>query len=145
MEGMTVIRWMYGIFITIAAFLTNPQGPFGEFWPPAEGRPAPTGILLPFFLLLNVIEAAALAAAVVLFFTAWPNKAIHALTLTETRRGFVCLLWILGNWWVHDGLHVHIGDDLHSLILVEYGFHVTIMAAAGYLLYLTSNILRYQK
>lgn len=142
---MSVIRLVYGVFLTLVAFLANPQGPFGEFWAPAPGRPVPTGGLLSLYILLNVFEAASVAMAVVLLFTAWPKKAIKPLTLLETRNGFVCLLWILGNWWVHDGLHVHIGDDLQRLIYVEYGFHVTIMTAAGYLIFLTSKFFRDQK
>ncbi len=134
--------WIMGALIAVLAFLANPYGPFGEFWPPAPGSPPITGSLVFWFILLNIFEAVSLAIALVLIMTSWPAKAAKPLSLRETRWGFVSLLWMLGNWWVHDSLHVHFGQDLVPLVTIEYLFHVTSMIAAAYLVFLAAKIFR---
>ncbi len=142
MKVMTFYRIVMVVFFASLAFLANPTGPFGEFWPPAPGSPSPTGILLTFFVILNIFEAVSLAVSLVMLLTAWPQKALKPLSLPETRLGFLSLVWILGNWWAHDALHVHLGENLPQLIKVEYGFHVTTMIITGYVIYLTSKLMR---
>ena len=38
---------------------------------------------------------------------------------------YLSIGWFLVSWWPHDNLHIHNGD--------EYGFHVTLIIAAGVL------------
>jgi hypothetical protein len=42
---------------------------------------------------------------------------------------FVSIGWLLINWFPHDSLHAHNGQELNGLLAIEYGFHVTLMAA----------------
>jgi hypothetical protein len=133
------------VLVTACAFLANPNGPFGEFWPPAPGSPTPMGAQIFFYILLNIFEAASFAAALILIVTAWPKKAVKPLSLTETRLGFVSLMWMLGNWWIHDSLHVHIGLHLSGLLIVEYAFHVTTMFITGYVIYLCYKVAKREK
>jgi hypothetical protein len=48
------------------------------------------------------------------------------------------IAWLLGNWWPHDHLHLaatHLGPDrwVYATYAIEYVFHLTIIAGAGYL------------
>ena len=45
-------------------------------------------------------------------------------------------------WWIYDALHVSYHETLSHLLLIEYGFHVTMMAAAIYLVFLVSKTFR---
>jgi len=44
-------------------------------------------------------------------------------------------LWLLGNWWVHDALHITTGMNPTALLWIEYGFHVTLIIAGAALAY----------
>lgn len=139
------VKWVFALFTSILAFLANPYGPFGTFWPPAVGIPIPTGAESVFFVLLNIFEAVSLGIALTMLMFDYPRVALAPLTLTTTRKGFLGLVWILGNWWIHDALHVHVGQQLPGLLFVEYGFHVTTMAVAVYLLILAGRVYRHKK
>jgi hypothetical protein len=86
---------------------------------------------LPAYIVLAAVEALAFGFAVAFAAFGWP--AIRDLNLGRrwvNTMLFVTLTWFLGNWWVHDNLHMHIGLDMHRLVYLEYGFHVTMMACA---------------
>lgn len=34
----------------------------------------------------------------------------------------------MGNWWIHDNLHMHIALDMTHLLYIEYGFHMSMLA-----------------
>ena len=46
------------------------------------------------------------------------------------------------SWWPHDNMHIHNGNDLQGLLYIEYGFHVTLMAAGLVLAYSLLTMLR---
>lgn len=137
-----IIKWGVGVFVAIMAFTANPHGPLGGFWRPDTMSPDPTSIQLPFFILLNIFESLTFALAVILLIFNFPKKPLSPLSLTQTRTAFISLSWVLGNWWAHDSLHVHIGMNLQSLLYLEYGFHVTMMIAALYLFWVASKLLK---
>jgi len=130
------------IVVAFVSFLANPHGPLGTFWAPSPMSPEPVGLQMPLFMILNVAESVALASSVVLALFYFPQKALANLTLKETRLAFAGLLWIMGNWWMHDALHIHIGMDLHRLLFVEYGFHITMMIAAAYIIKIIFKMLK---
>jgi hypothetical protein len=33
----------------------------------------------------------------------------------------------MGNWWMHDSLHMHNGMNMHGLLFIEGGFHITML------------------
>lgn len=139
------IKWFLGILIAALSFLANPHGPLGGFWRPDSMAPDPTSLQLPFLILLKILESATFAFAVVLLIFRMPKKPLPPLTLPQTRRAFVCLIWLFGNWWAHDSLHIHIGMNLQNLLYLEYGFHVTLMASALYLLWIANKFWQSQK
>jgi hypothetical protein len=52
--------------------------------------------------------------------------------LPESRglaiASYASITWILGSWWLHDGLHrITPHDHLNQLLGIEYGFHVSLI------------------
>lgn len=114
------------LVIGVAAFLTGPK-----IWPMGHDVPTPPENLLPAYIVLAAIEALAFGFAVAFAAFGWP--VVRDLNLGPRRLNkmlFVTLTWFLGNWWFHDNLHMHVGLDMHRLVYVEYGFHVTMLACA---------------
>lgn len=116
--------------VTAGAFALGPV-----LFAPAAGSPTPTSGQLPFFILLAVAEALVMGVAVA--FAVFGRPAMRRLFSTTRRADGVHLaaVWALGSWWVHDNLHMANGTDLTGLLLIEYGFHVTLMAAAAFLVW----------
>jgi hypothetical protein len=138
-------KWVIGILVAVVAFAANPNGPLGGFWRPDSMSPDPTSLQLPFFILLNIFESLTFALAVVLLIFNLPKKPLAPLSLNQTRGAFISLLWFMGNWWAHDSLHMHIGMNLQSLLFLEYGFHVTLMLASLYLLWIARKLWVHKK
>ena len=135
--------------IAVPAFALGNQAPAGGWW--AEAWPwvddtehgEPTSAQLPFFMVLGVLEAVSLGLAV--SFLAWGRPAMQR--LSGGRQGLATAMmlsaaWVLGNWWVHDNLHQVNGFELGGLLVIEYAFHVTLIAAGATLCYgLATNAL----
>jgi len=116
--------FLLAVVIGGAAFITGPK-----IWPMGAGVPAPPANLLPAYIAFSAVEALAFGFAVAFAAFAWP--AVRDLRLGPrwlNRMLFVTLTWVLGNWWFHDNLHMHVGLDMHRLIYLEYGFHGSILA-----------------
>ncbi|HEU5359406.1 MAG TPA: hypothetical protein VFU45_09815 [Gemmatimonadales bacterium] len=118
------------LLLAIAAFLTEPHGPFGGFWAPTPDAPAAAGIQVPLFMILGLVEALAFGLGVsFLFFGHAVLKAQEAASASLTRGAHLAISWLLLNWWAHDSLHLHNGMQLNGLLMIEYGFHVTLIIA----------------
>lgn len=112
------------------AFLTEANGPLGTFWAPNPTFPRPEGVQLVLFMILGATEALAFGLGVAfLLFGYEPLKASTQVSPTMTRIAHLSISWVLINWWAHDSLHQHIGMDLSGLLKIEYGFHMTLIAA----------------
>lgn len=122
-----------------AAFLLAPQAPLGQaLWPPpVELDPAPSGAQVGMFMLLGLITSVAFGAA--LAFLLFGLDAVRSLTGPGrpglTRAAHLATSWALGNWWLHDNLHLVVGLDAGGLLAIEYAFHVTLIIAAATLVY----------
>jgi len=130
--------WVKILIVTMAvaipAFLLEPNSPLGGFWAPHPAMPAPTGVLVPFFMLLGVLDALSLGVAVSFLIFGYPLVAsIGASSRGLTFAAHLAIVWVLGNWWAHDSLHIHHATDLVPLLGIEYGFHVTLMIAGAIL------------
>jgi hypothetical protein len=98
---------------------------------PAAGMPTPSAGQLPFFVALVAAEAAVLGMAVA--FGLLGRGLVGRLFSTRVRVVAVhaAMVWMLGSWWLHDGLHMVNGTNLAGLLVIEYAFHLTLMAAAA--------------
>ena len=116
--------------VAIPAFVLAPM-----LFPSPADMPAPTGVQLPLFIGLGVFEAIAmgLAVAVLLFGGAWFQNLFSS--PARVRAAHLSVVWFLGNWWVHDNLHIVNGMNLGGLLAIEYAFHVTLMIAGAALVW----------
>ena len=114
------------VVIGAGAFVAGPQ-----IWPMGSDVPMPPANLLPAYIAISAIEALGFGFAVAFVLFGWP--AIRELRLGApwlNRMLFVTLCWFLGNWWIHDNLHMHIGLDMSRMLYIEYGFHISMLACA---------------
>jgi hypothetical protein len=128
------ITWIaLTVLLGLAAFLTGVNGPLASLigWHPAAGSPQPTAAQLPFFMVLGLAEALALGfgVAFLVFGYPWMRAAAAAAPGGLTRAAHLAIGWMLVNWWSHDSFHVANGLDLSGLLLIEYGYHFTLIVA----------------
>ena len=118
------------LVLGIAAFLTEPHGPFGGFWAPTPTAAVATGIQVPLFMFLGALEAVTFGLGVsFLLFGYSALKAQGSASTALTRGAHLAISWLLINWWAHDSIHLHNGMELNGLLRIEYGFHVTLIIA----------------
>ena len=112
--------------VAVPAFVLAPL----LFTAPA-GTPEPTSAQLPLFIGLGAFEAIAmgLSVAVALFGGSWFRKLFS--NSTQAIVAHASVVWFLGNWWIHDNLHIMNGLNLGGLLAIEYAFHVTLMIAGA--------------
>lgn len=130
--GGSVSRSVWRVGVIVAGGLAG----FGSaalsrvLWPAPAGMPGPPSGLQMWFVLLSVAESAAFGAGVVFLLTG-PGRLRR---LAGDRRlawaAYVSIAWLLASWWPHDNLHRTVAhDDWSGLLGVEYGFHLTLIAA----------------
>lgn len=138
--------------VTVVAFMFGAGSPQGQamwtaVWPwAAEEVGTPPAALLPLYMGFGVLEGVALGLAISLL--VWGRKAFVDLAGGNVVRGtWMCIAtaWILGNWWVHDSLHIVNGHDYTGLIIIEYAFHATLIAAGAFLAYWVTTGVRTRK
>ncbi|HEX9989148.1 MAG TPA: hypothetical protein VGE45_11810 [Chloroflexia bacterium] len=133
--------WMKVLLITIpVAIISLPIGQM--LWPAAtaDGMGMEMEMSVPMllgFIGVSVFEGLALGVGV----------SFLVLGLPVVRRlaaeghgalawsSFAAIIWFLVSWWPHDGLHRSMGDNMTTLLAVEYGFHVTLIIAGAILAY----------
>ena len=122
----TRVGIVLGVLVAISAFLVSPY-----VFEPTTEAPTPAGVQLPLFVLLAAIDAVVFGAGV---FVAIAGRAMIAPVFSTPGRTIathLALTWLLISWWLHDGLHLVVGLQLDQLLILEYTFHVTLMAAAA--------------
>ncbi|WP_033294534.1 hypothetical protein [Amycolatopsis jejuensis] len=116
---------------TAAAVLFGPTGPLGGFWAPTPDIPAPSGAVLGGLVAERMIENLAFGAGLAILFTGrrWFGAAAHAGT------AWLASVWLLASWMPHGALHVHHGMRPEGLLVIEWVFHVGVIAAVVALLW----------
>lgn len=129
------IKWIVvTVVLTVLAFLTAVNGPLGPVlgWRPVPGGPSPEGMQIPLFIVLGLAEAVAFGFGVAFLLFGYPSMlAAGPAPALLTRAAHVSIAWWLLNWWSHDSFHVANGPNLGGLLVIEYGYHVTLMIAAA--------------
>jgi hypothetical protein len=134
--------------LAVIALLGTPLGPLGTFWRPSPdvAVPATTSVQYILFLVLNIAESLAFGLGIVFLFFGYPIvRAVSPASLGLTRAAHLAITWLLGNWWMHDSLHTHIGMELNGLLGIEYGFHLTLMISGVILAVFFLTIMRQEK
>jgi hypothetical protein len=112
------------LVVGAAAFFAGPV-----LWPMAHNAPMPPPSLLPGYVAVSAVEALAFGFAVSFAAFGWPaTRAVRFGAPWLKRMLFASLVWLTGNWWIHDSLHMHIGLDMNRLLYIEASFHITLLA-----------------
>ena len=117
---------LFTVVIGGAAFFAGPM-----IWPMTPEASMPPPHLLPAYIAIAAVEALAFGFAVAFAIFGWPairNMQLGAPWLN--RLLFISLCWFMGNWWIHDNLHMHIGLDMNRLLYIEFVFHFSMLACA---------------
>ncbi len=108
--------------------------PLGQLlWRTPEGAgPGPAPGLIPFFILLAAAEGLAFGFGVGFLILGWPlvRRATHEAGVA-TLPVYLSIAWSLMQWWPHSNSHRVVGEDYATLLMIDYGFHVTLMLAAA--------------
>src|SRR3989338_6669344 len=90
-------------------------------WPDPVGMVGPEPQLIPFFIVLSILESVALGVGMVILISYFSEGKKNMWT-------FLAAVWLLISWWPHDNLHRVNGDsNFFGLLMIEYGFHITLM------------------
>ena len=95
-------------------------------WPAPPGFNPPAS-LLPFFVILGLVESLAFGAGVAFLIFGFPLVARTGVNPSAAWGGYLGIAWSLVNWWAHDGFHRVNGLKFAGLLGIEYGFHVTLI------------------
>ena len=118
------------LLVAVPAFLLAPNGPLGVFWDPHPDTPNPTGVQVPLYILLGLINAVVLGLGISFLLFGYPLVSnVGGASRRLTRAAHLAIGWVLVSWWLHDNLHMVIGMEPGGLLGIEYGFHVTLMIA----------------
>ena len=92
-------------------------------WPDAPGAHIPSASLLPFFIILAIVESLAFGIGMSLLIDYWEAG-------KKDQFAFLAIVWLLISWWPHDNLHRVIDESNYvHLLFIEYGFHLTLIIA----------------
>jgi hypothetical protein len=101
-------------------------------FPASSDWSEPIGAQLPLLLGVAAAEALALGLAAAFLLYGWPLvRKVVGPSRPRTIAAYLATAWILGNWWLHDNLHIANGVNLNGLIAIEYAFHTTLMLAGA--------------
>ena len=103
-----------------------------KIWPNPAGAPAPPSSLLPVFIGLEAFSAIVFGLGVSFLVFGYGAVARARQPAWLTYGTYVSLAWLLVSWWPHGNLHrVTQTGNWTNLLAIDYGFHLTLMAAAG--------------
>ena len=122
--------WKVALLTLAIAVPTIPLGQI--LWRAQEGGGGgPSPALLPYFIRLSAAEGLSFGFGVAFLFLGWPwRRRVTREAGMATLPVYLGIAWSLLQWWPHDNFHRVIGDDYVKLVLVDYGFHLTLMVSA---------------
>ncbi len=143
-----IIKWKLALavalVITAISGLISPLGPLGDFWrPPAHMLMVSAGHI-PFLMLLGMTESFCFGLGTSFLIFGYPLlRDVKPISLNLIRATHFAIAWLLGNWWLHDSLHLHFGmSNMTMLLIVDYSFHMTLMLAAVIVSYFFVSLMR---
>jgi hypothetical protein len=110
-------------------------------WPPPPAF-VPPGNLLPYFVILGLIESLSFGAGVAFLIFGFPLIARTGVGRSAAWGGYLGIAWSLVNWWAHDGFHRVNGLRFVGLLWIEYAFHVTLILGGLLSVYFFLSVVR---
>lgn len=134
-------RWRFATVAVSIALVSIPTSLilFRPNFPAGFSLPAPA---IAFVLGLKVFEGLALGTGIAFLIYGHPLLERAGRSRLLTLLAYLAIGWYLVNWWPHDNLHLVNGVHLWGLLAIEYGFHLTLMVAAGVLAFFFYQVIR---
>lgn len=135
--------WIKVLVVTVlCAIAALVLGPI--LWHRAEGMPEPSTGMLPFFIVLSVIEAITFGLGISFLAFGLPLvRKVADGSRFLTWAAYLSIGWLSVSWWPHDNFHQSMGgNDMVGLLYLEYGFHVTLIIAGLIVAYFFLSSLR---
>ena len=125
--------WMKVLIVTLLVGL--PTVPLSQIlWPsPAavDMSAAPTSLQLGLLIVLSLCEGLAFGLGVAFLLFGLPLvRRVTGEAPLLTWATYASIAWWLVSWWSHDNFH-RVNGDLGGLIMIEYGYHITLMLASA--------------
>jgi hypothetical protein len=120
------------VVFAVIGFVIQSNAPVGQLlWPPSAELPAAAGAQIPLFMLYSIVAAIGFGLGMAFLIYGRPLVAALGLSNGMTWGIHLAIFWVLGNWAIHDSLHITNGHNLWGLVAIEYGFHVTMILAGA--------------
>jgi hypothetical protein len=123
-------RRRFAVLVLVIAVVSVPSS-LALFQPRLPGGATLPAAAIPFFLVLKIFEGLALGVGIGFLFFGRRLLGRAGAPPPLALLAYLSISWCLVNWWLHDNLHAINGENIWGLIGIEYGFHVTLMFAAG--------------
>ena len=122
-----------GLLAAIAITLIAGGAAFASgqrIWPTPVGAATPPADLLPLFIVLEAITDLLFGAGISFIVFGYPLLARSRQPLWLTYATYVAIAWTKVSWWPHGNLHrVTQPGNWSQLLLIDYGFHLTLIAS----------------
>lgn len=112
------------IFAVVAFALTPFLWPFSS-----DASHMPPANLIPFFQGVLILSSIAFGIGVSFLIFGYPLMRKVEKGFGLAFWAFLSVFWLLVSWWPHENLHRVYEGNYFVLILLEYGFHVTLYVA----------------
>lgn len=122
---MKMNKWLV-FWSIVVGLLTIPVG--FTIWPPSAGIPYPDQTQFPFFVGIALFEAVGFGAG--FYFLIDGYRILKSRKTKLNFMTYISIVWLLMSWWPHDRLHIHVGEEIWGVIILEYVFHETAIIAA---------------
>lgn len=135
-------RWRFAIIAIAIGVVSIPTSLvlFRPNFPAGLSLPTPALVLL---VGLKAFEGLALGTGIAFLIYGYPLIKRAGQSNLLTLLAYLAIGWYLVNWWPHDNLHLVNGVyNLWGLLAIEYGFHFTLMVAAGVLAFFFYRVIR---
>ena len=111
----------------LPAFLLTPI-----LFPPNPAVGMPPASLIPSFIILSVVESLFFGIGIAFLALGLPlMRRVANVSGVSPWPSFFAIGYLTASWWPHLGMHAVAGMDFDKLILVDYGFHLPYILAAG--------------
>jgi hypothetical protein len=130
------------VLITLAAgipaFLLTPT-----LFPAPPDAPVPTDTQMTYFLIITAAETLFFGAGLAFLLLGMPMmRRVSRLSGVSPWPAYLAIGYLTVSWWPHLGMHRVVGFNLDGLLMVDYGFHLPYILAAGVVAHFFFSTLR---
>lgn len=121
-------KYKFGLVALVCAILAFSLSL--KIWPDPVGMPGPSEGLVPYFIVVSILECVAFGVGIAFLLFGYPLVSRLGGPKGLTVVAFLAITWELVSWWPHDNMHrVNDMGNFAGLLRIEYTFHVTLVIA----------------